>query len=228
MGWIHFINAWVMRKNLLFLCLLLSGGLYAQPKKAHPVQAPGLAYVFGLKGGGSFSNMYFTDRQPYSNTGDRSRNGVYLGIVYHKALHRQWAFQPELVYASQGYQVVWGDSVWSFREEVSHGYFNLPLLVQYLSPAGLSLYTGPQPGLLLFNRRDDFAAMDLSWVIGGAYISKIGLGAEVRYNAGLTNIASNEYDYLPFVKARNRVLQAGIVYLFAQVKKRESVVNGEW
>lgn len=208
-----------MLRNLLFLWLLLPGGLYAQ--KTHPVQAPDLAYAFGLKGGGSFSNMYLQDRQPRPNAGDHAQDGIYLGMVYHMPLNRQWALQAELLYSGQGYQIQWGDSMWTFREVVRHGYFNLPLLVQYVSPAGLSLYTGPQPGVLLINRRDDFTAMDLSWVIGGAYISKIGLGAEARYNAGLVNIASDIYDYLPFTKARNRVVQAGIVYLFAYAKKRK-------
>lgn len=208
-----------MLRSLLFLWLLLPGGLYAQ--KTHPVQGPDLAYAFGLKAGGSFSNMYLQYRQPRPSAADRSQDGIYLGIVYHKPLSRQWAFQAELLYSGQGYQIQWGDSSWTFRDVVNHGYFNLPLLVQYISPAGLSLYTGPQPGILLFNRRDDFNGMDLSWVIGGAYISKIGLGAEARYNAGLVNIASDTYDYLPFAKARNRVVQAGIVYLFAYAKKRK-------
>lgn len=207
-----------MLRSLLFLCLLFPGGVYAQ--KVHPVQAPELAFAFGLKGGGSFSNMYLRDQQPRSNAGDHSQGGIYLGIVYHMPLNRQWALQAELLYSGQGYQVQWGDSTWSYREVVRHGYFNLPLLVQYVSPAGLSLYTGPQPGVLLFNRRDEFKEMDLSWVIGGAYISRIGLGAEVRYNAGLLNIASDKYDFLPFNSACNRVVQAGVVYLFAHARKR--------
>lgn len=74
---------------------------------------------------------------------------------------------------------------------------------------------------MLFNRRENFKEMDLSWVIGGAYISKMGLGAKARYNGKLVNIASGAYDFLPFAKARNRVVQAGIVYLFAYAKKRK-------
>jgi hypothetical protein len=208
-----------MVKNILMLCLLLPLAAYAQ-RKVHPLQADNLAFVLGFKGGVSFSNMHLNVRSPQAVDRNRSRKGVSLGIVYHKPLGPQWGVQPELVYASQGYEVHYGDSVWSFREEVRHGYFNLPLLVQYLSPSGLSLYSGPQPGFLVFNRRDNFTTMDLSWVIGGAYLSKIGLGAEVRYNAGLINIALDTYDYLPFVKARNSVVQAGMVYFLAPAKKR--------
>lgn len=210
-----------MARKLLFLFLIFSGGLCAQ-QKVHPAQAPDLSYAFGLKGGASFSNMYLQGLQPRPRAGDRTQDGIYLGLVYHRPLNRHWAFQGELLYSGQGYEMWWGDSIWTFREVVNLGYFNLPLLAQYVSPPGLSVYTGPQPGWLVFNgERNDFAALDLSWVIGGAYLSKIGLGAEVRYNAGITNIAAHRYDVIgPSFKARNRVVQAGLVYLFAYAKKR--------
>jgi hypothetical protein len=208
-----------MQKSLLIISLLLSTLLSAQEKTTHPLQANDLSYVFGLKGGLSFSNMYLESEQSQFREGNNTRTGICLGLVYHKPLSRRWALQPELVYASQGYRANWGDSIWVFSEQVRHGYFNLPLLVQYVSASGFSVYTGPQVGLLVFNAHYGFKEGDLAWVGGAAYLSKTGLGAEVRFNAGLLNTGRG-IDIPQFTKARNRVVQAGVVYLFARARKR--------
>lgn len=210
-----------MIKTFLMASLLLSITLSAQQKAVHPLQAAELSYGFGLKGGLSFSNMYLrVDYGQYWQDFE-GRTGIYLGLVYHKPLNRRWALQPELVFASQGYKTTWSDSLWSSSQQERQGNFNLPLLVQYVSARGFSVYTGPQAEFLVSNEYYTFKDMDLAWVGGAAYLFKTGLGAEVRYNAGLLNIGRGS-NISEVSKARNRVMQAGIFYLFAQAKKRPS------
>lgn len=208
-----------MIKSFLMASLLLSTTLSAQQKTAHPLQAHDLSYGFGLKGGLSFSNMYLRIDYQQFRQDFEGRTGIYLGLVYHKPLNRRWALQPELVYASQGYKIIWSDSLWSSSQQERQGYINLPLLVQYVSARGFSVYTGPQVGFLVFNAYYTFKEVDLAWVGGAAYLFKTGLGAEVRYNAGLLNIGRGS-NISEISKARNQVVQAGIFYLFAQAKKR--------
>ena len=57
---------------------------------------------------------------------------------------------------------------------------------------------------------DEYKTIDFSWVIGAAYRFEMGLGVNVRYNLGLTDIVDQG-----FGEAKNRVFQIGATYLLS-------------
>lgn len=205
---------------MVVLALALCAGcmVRAQNRRVHPLQEGDIAYVLGFKGGLTYSDRKVRDGEGFNWSSD-SRTGIYLGVIYRQPVTGNWAVQPELVYSSQGYKETYrsGGEEWVFENK--QGYVNLPFLVQYLSPGGMNWYSGPQAGFLLINSSYFTQGVDLSWVVGVGYLSQRGLGIDARYNAGLLNTIANPGVTWPS-KVKNRVVQAGVVFLLAPARKR--------
>lgn len=162
----------------------------------------------GIKGGLNIANL------SYDNDYDaESRVGAHVGLLAHIHMGGPLALQPEVVYSMQGAE--WGN------RDLEYNYLNVPFLIQYMFPQGVRLETGPQVGVLLSAEEEDNAGFDvdvensmkktdLAWALGLGFMSTSGLGIDVRYNIGLTEI----------YKARrpddvyNRVWQIGLFYQF--------------
>lgn len=166
---------------------------------------------FGVKGGLNISTLR-ADVDRYD-----SKVGIHAGGLVHIHLSDQFALQPELLYSMQG-----GDRKnINPDSKIKLAYLNIPVLVQYMFQNGFRLQTGPQAGLLLdaknringvdLNIMDNLNTFDLSWAIGAGYISKKRIGADIRYNFGITDI--NESGS-PAPDIKNGVLQIGIFYHF--------------
>ena len=160
---------------------------------------------FGIKAGVNLAN--FNDNVSTSG----SRTGFHGGFLAHLHLSPNWALQPEIVYSTQGAKMPGG------HYEID--YINLPILVQYMFRSGFRIESGIQLGLLTSakfeendgdesNFRGDFNSSDISLPIGIGYVTPTGLGFDVRYNLGLTDINKGNSEVM------NRVWQLGMFYQF--------------
>ena len=169
---------------------------------------------FGLKAGLNISNINS------NNTGNLDpKAGVNAGALVNIPLQYSWAVQPEIYFSSQGAKY------YSYNDGYEHqlilNYVNIPLLIQYKLRGGVFLETGPQVGFLTDAKdkvgsietgnvyNSDFKNVDFSWSFGLGYKSISGLGVDLRYNPGISNVNNLGNEIL-----HNNVLQLGLFYLF--------------
>ncbi len=168
---------------------------------------------FGVKGGVNFASL----------TGDTSgletRTAFHFGIVAEVQISDKFAFQPELLYSSQGAK----DS--EFDEELKTNYLNIPLMAKYYVAENISIEAGPQIGLLLsakteIDGADDedikfrFRDVDFGFNFGLGYKLGSGLNFGLRYNLGISNIVNEVEAFVTDNKINNSVFQISIGYLF--------------
>ncbi len=165
----------------------------------------------GLKGG---LNLYNINNDQGSSNDTKA--GVYIGLLGHIHLARQWAFQPELVFSVQGTKYTSG----LVDTRLNLNYVNVPLLIQYMFDNGFRIQAGPQIGFLASAKanandnntdiKDNYKAVDLGLGVGMSYVHPpSGVGLDVRYNLGLSNINENTA-----AVSTNRGIQLGLFYLF--------------
>ncbi len=163
--------------------------------------------AIGFKAGVNFATLS-NDASPNPY---KMKTDLHAGVLAHIHLTNQWAVQPEVVYSGQGGKTSVGD--------LNLGYLNVPVLVQYMFSNGFRLQTGPQAGILLsakskynnitLERKDQIDDYDFAWTAGVGYKSAGGLGADARYNLGLSNINNSTGGSL-----KNSVIQVGLFYQF--------------
>ena len=181
---------------LLTVTLMLTHMLIAQRNNVE----------FGIKAGVNSANF---NLEPSFNTD--SRINLHLGVLSHIHVSKHFAVQPELMISGQGAE--YGND----RED-KFTYLNLPVLAQVMFGEGFRVQTGPQLGLLVNAKSengnaeadidDNFNRGDFSWAFGGGYLSRSGLGVDVRYNLGISNISETD------AEVKNRVWQFGLFYQF--------------
>ena len=181
---------------LAFVALCLTSATFAQRH-----------VEYGLKGGVNLANL-----KDDANANTDARTGWHIGGLAHIHLTRQFALQPELVYSSQGAEYP-GNGY-----KLKLNYLNIPILGQYMFGQGFRFQTGPQFGILTSSESksgdtetdidDGLNTFDFSWSFGTGYLSSTGLGVDLRYNHGVSNIAETSPDL------KNRVWQIGVFYQF--------------
>lgn len=192
-----------MKKVIVFSAgILLTVFLKAQTGAVH----------FGLKGGLNVSDVTVS-----GNNNLDSKLGIYAGGLAHIHLSKTWAVQPELMYSMQGAKD--GD------QKLNLDYINIPVQLQYMFDNGFRLQTGPQVGILVnakakagdvkYDVKDGFTNADFSWSFGTSYLTNSGLGFDLRYNLGLTDI-----DKATSVTNKNSVFQLGLFYQFMHQHKK--------
>ncbi|WP_375579829.1 porin family protein [Marivirga tractuosa] len=165
----------------------------------------------GVKGG---LNLYNVVNE--NNNGGDLLPGFHVGLIGHFHLSDQFAFQPEVVFSTQGAKI----SNNGVESQLNLNYLNIPVSLQYMFDNGFRLFAGPQLGFLVgaksysnddeFDRTDDFSGIDLGAVFGVSYINPdSNFGIDARYNLGLSNINENNGE-----SSYNRGLQLGLFYLF--------------
>jgi len=169
---------------------------------------------FGLKAGINSSSVKISNGDDYDG-----KIGLHVGGLAHIHVSNHFAIQPELVYSMQGGKGN-GDS------KLNLDYINIPVLFQYMFDGGFRLQTGPQIGFLASAKSkngnvtvdvdDDLASTDFSWTFGASYLfpGADGLGADVRYNVGISNISDNNA-----FEAHNNVIQLGVFYQFMHKRR---------
>ncbi len=181
----------------VFSLLLLTGSVQSQK-----------IYV-GAKGG---LNAYtILGGQPINFS---PKISYHFGMLAHIHISEKFALQPEIVFSGQGarYQ--------NNNVNLRLKYINVPILFEYMFGNGFRLEAGPQLGILAsakskFNNskidvKSQFQGADLGIVVGMSYIKpSTGLGFDIRYNQGLTNINSSS-----LYRSVNSGIQLGIFFLF--------------
>jgi len=165
----------------------------------------------GIKGGLNVFNINNNNNVNYD-----SKLGVHAGLIGHIHLARQIALQPEIVYSVQGTKF----NTAGVTTKINLGYINVPLMFQYMFDNGFRLQAGPQIGFLASAKsktnntsvdvKSSFKKVDVALGAGIGYVEpSSGLGIDVRYNLGLSDISESTA-----VKSTNRGFQVGLFYLF--------------
>ena len=165
----------------------------------------------GVKGGLNVFNINNENNSEYD-----AKVGFNLGLLGHIHLSKQLAFQPELVYSTQGAKF----KTLGVETKLNSDYINVPMLIQYMFDNGFRIQAGPQVGFLLSAKakvgdnkldvKDGLKKVDFGLSGGLGYVDpNSGFGIDARYNLGLSNINDNNT-----AKSYNRGLQVGVFYLF--------------
>ena len=188
-----------------YLCMAVAAILMSATANAQHVN-------IGIKGGLNYYNVHNDNGVKYD-----AKAGLHLGLLGHIHLSHELAFQPELLYSTQGGKFSEDNST----TKLNLGYINVPLLIQYMFDNGFRLEAGPQVGFLVNAKAEtgnikvdvkkDIKSTDFALAIGVGYIGASGFGVDARYNLGLSNINENSYSS---VKSTNRGFQLGVFYLF--------------
>jgi len=167
------------------------------------------AQSFGAKAGLNISNI-----SGDATDSNETKVGLALGAVAEFKLSEIFAFQPEIVYSSQG--VATKDS----KVKLKMNYLNVPLIAKYYPTENLSLQLGPQIGFLVSAKVDDgertvdvddnLKTIDLGLSLGLGYKLDSGLFFDARYNFGLSDIN----DYQTNNKNHNSVINFSVGYFF--------------
>ncbi len=162
---------------------------------------------YGLKAGVNVANV-----KDDGNNNTDARTGWHVGGLVHIHLNKHFALQPELMYSTQGAEYPGNNS------KLKLNYLNIPVLGQYMFGQGFRFQTGPQFGIMTSAEvksgdtetdiDDGINTFDFSWSFGSGYLSSTGLGVDLRYNLGLTNVRDTDPDL------KNRVWQIGVFYQF--------------
>ncbi len=196
-----------MKKILAFIAIAFIGfSMNAQEESIR----------FGAKAGVNFNNV------KGDNEGTDNRTGFHIGGLVEIPISEKFAFQPELLYSSQGTQVDEDD----FESKTKLDYLNIPLMAKFYAAKGFSIQAGPQIGFLLSANsegtdlgqpfdddiKDQLSSVDFGLNFGAGYQLDMGLFFEGRYNLGLSNIFDE--DVIGDDSVQNSVFQVSVGYKF--------------
>ena len=164
---------------------------------------------FGAKAGLNLANI--------SGDSDNSvRTAFYVGGLAEIKISDKFAFQPELLYSSQG-------SVSKSISDVSvqFDYLNIPLMAKYMVAEGFNLEVGPQIGILLASKvkassvsvdfKEFTNTVDFGLNFGAGYEINENLEIGARYGLGFTNVLK---DTVTKIDNKNSVIQIGVAFKF--------------
>ena len=182
---------------------------------------------FGLKAGLNVTNMNVSgDFAPDT----KAVPNLHIGVFVEVPINGKWAFQPELIYSMQGSKFdmlyVEGTDVYNTENTFKLNYLNIPLMFKY-NENKLFFEAGPQIGFLTSAKlktsvegfgsgnqdvKELFKTIDLGLGFGIGYNFSEQVGANLRYNFGLTNIAETEDG--DNTKIKNSVFALSLAYKF--------------
>jgi hypothetical protein len=223
-----------MKKISLFTLIMTTGlAVFAQsePTLRTPMESK---VRFGLKGGVNLATLHLTsDDFPAGQTPNTNmKTSAFGGAFVNLPLSTTFRLQPEVVFSSQGSKMK-GGALGTEAYEIDAQYINVPVMFQYQTMGGFFVEAGPQVGFLVqaekdgpddsgegdIDIKDNMKTTDFSVAGGIGYLSRIGLGINARYNAGLSNVFNSDNDNNQFAgKAKNSVVQIGLLYHFGAGK----------
>jgi hypothetical protein len=198
-----------MKKLLLIIAVILLGFNVT----AQDTSTSDNGFRFGVKAGVNFSDITGKDVSSYNG-----RTSFHAGVVSEVMISDKFAFQPELLYSSQGSD--YDDE--GYSGTVTLDYLNIPLMAKYYVSGEFSLEAGPQIGFLM-SAKDDYGSgeddikdylksTDFGLNFGVGYKLESGLNFGARYNLGLSDLNDSDFDQGSSVK--NSVIQVSIGYMF--------------
>ncbi|POS02144.1 porin family protein [Flavobacterium croceum] len=216
-----------MKKLVLSLAAVLTFGLAsAQETK------------FGVKAGVGLTNLAQSGKDSDGVDSPDSKLGVQFGAFAEIKLDDKFAFQPELLFSTQGAKSKESVSStgysYSSETKLNFSYINVPLMMKYYATEKFSLEFGPQVGFLMSAKaktdssttilgtteststnedvKKFYNSTDFGLNIGAGYNFTDNLSAGLRYNLGLSNVYKEQSgeDY----KLKNRVISLQLGYRF--------------
>jgi len=196
------LNAGIMKKIFVAIIILATSlMIHAQRTDAYP----------GIKVGLNVASVNVENGVDYN-----SIVSAHAGGLVHIHVSPHFAVQPELFLSGQGGE--------RGNDKLKLIYLNLPVLFQYMVGDGFRLHTGPQLGVLLsakekignveYNIKEVLNTADFGWEFGASYqFPGSGLGLDVRYTLGLTDITESSSDI------QNRVFAVGLFYQFMSLTR---------
>lgn len=181
-------------------------------------------FFWGVKGG--FNGSFMTNSKIAEDDVEVNMGGFKpsfnIGAFMEYQFNERWAIQPELVYSRQG----GADKIEDVKFWYRGNYINVPVLAKwYAIPQKFSIDLGPQVGFAFKHstktkfdgetevidvESGDLNTIDFAVAAGLTYYFTPMIGANVRYNMGLTDIVKdNDGDAI-----RNQVIQVGINFRF--------------
>jgi len=154
---------------------------------------------FGVKAGANISGIHFDDDELHYD----DQLGWHAGLFMR---HRFGFFgvQPEVLIFTQRGDLE-HNLLGSAEEKLT--YLSIPIMFKFYPAAGFNIQAGPQIGFLIGGEReydtflgvggtvdiqDEYKSTDVAGSVGIGYDTESGLGVDLRYNFGLTDI--NESD----------------------------------
>jgi Outer membrane protein beta-barrel domain len=178
-------------KKVFFVLVILISNLfcYAQSIK------------FGIKAGFNYANVTGSEIKTDAIT------SYHAGLVAQLKLTEGIAFQPELLYSTQGATYKTADT--DFKNEL--GYVTIPVMLKINLSENLSFELGPQAGFLLSekNKFETSKSNTFDFVANAGLGLKItdSLFAQARYGLGLTEAKTDS-------EIKNSVVQVSLGILF--------------
>jgi opacity protein-like surface antigen len=195
-----------MKEVILFsaLLLLLIFPGYSQTK-------------LGLKAGVNWATMDFKNN--FANS-YHYRTGFHVGASVERSIGEKAFVRSELFYSRKGYEarsIRFPDN----KSTTDFDYLNIPLLVGYKLPSGISFYLGPEVSYNLGNTVKPKTKKDFDFGVDGGILYSFtdALSFDLRYTYGFVKMSNvkSVNDGEPLYDGQNRVAQLGVNYYF---KKR--------
>ncbi|MET3036556.1 porin family protein [Chryseobacterium sp. NRRL B-14859] len=191
----------------IFLGLALVAGTFAFAQKTSTASSSPVR--FGLKAGLNISSV--------SNSDTNSKAGFYGGVFANIPVAQDFSVQPEVLYSGMG-----GKAKGNSDVKLNLDYISVPVMFQYNALPNLYLEAGPQFSFLINSKvkyqsnsvdaKDSFKTFDFGLGLGAGYYFTPNIGVNVRYVAGLTDIAKNRIGGGD--SSKNGVFQVGLAYKF--------------
>ncbi len=229
-----------MKKAVLFVLALSAGlALFAQDEKPQLRTPMAVKTRFGLRGGINLADLNSKNASSTAKfTEAESKTSFNAGVFANVPISGMFRFQPEIAFSSQGGKLHGpsgsGNAI-TYEQDLH--YLTLPLNFQLMANKGFFIQTGPQFGYLVSakiknatgtgapvnsdDNKDDFDKLDFSWTGGVGYLSRIGLGIDLRYNLGIANVVADDASTTAPLKGqtwKNSVGQFSLIYHFGANK----------
>jgi hypothetical protein len=181
----------------------------------------------GAKGGLNLSSLNGINADNYET---KAKVGFHVGGFVTFNLGRNFAIQPELLYSTQGGTIESGN----ITEDLKLNYFNIPVMVKFLTNSGFYLEAGPQLGFRTGdvdydNIEGSVENSDFSICGGiGFQPTKSAFGIGARYNAGMGKTGEIDTPSLDNVDYKNGVFQLSLYWrIFGGGKLKDSNTHGK-
>jgi hypothetical protein len=188
---------------------------------------------YGFKGGWTLSK--FSNTIPYSEQENFFKNGAWINGFVEVDLGSSFNMAGELGYSGFGNRLEYftsndNSNNTSITEYFSLNYLNFHILVKYYLVNDFSAFTGLNTSILLSadlttnsftnqtseetseNIKEYLSDADLGIIFGLSYVTPIGILVEGKYNLGLVNIVSDEFQQI--ASLRNLQFALGVGYRF--------------
>lgn len=170
------------------------------------------AQTFGLKAGANVSSLSNTD-------GSQAKFGFYGGAFANVPLSASFSIQPEVLYNGKGAKADFDNS----DSKLNLDYISVPVMFQYKATPQFYLEAGPEFSFLASAKekvgnnsisiKDEVKGFDLGIGLGAGYDFTSSFGANIRYVAGVTDIAKENESSK---SVRNGIFQFGLTYKFGK------------